>query len=429
LSTHLKYIDLSLTRIRKVAKALDNIENKIPNIIHIAGTNGKGSTLSFLKTILEYNGYSVNTFTSPHLVHYNERFYILGKYISNHMIDEYKHYLNSIDDFKNLTIFEATTIIGFLAFYKNKADFTILETGLGGRLDATNIITNPLLNIITKLDFDHMNFLGDTIESITHEKAGIIKPNALVLSDYQHNSSYEILKEKSKNNIFISGGLDYKIDETKEVLYYNNEVYNLAHLSLKGTHQLYNSSLAIVSALNIPNIKLNKENIQQALSNTKWLGRLQKVENLYNIHINNATVYLDGAHNPSGARILNDFIKKQYNKNPKLKIHIILGMLRKKDMENTLKSFDCPNIMFYPIQNNNTMDQDYPHDFFNITEIAHSLDNLNLPHIINPNIIHNLEYIKDNFHETENLIIICGSLYLLGHILTENPKIYDDYLN
>ncbi len=419
MTKHLQYIDLSLSRIRNFLNNIDNLQNKIPNIIHIAGTNGKGSTLSFLKYILQYNGFSVNTFTSPHLVDYNERFYLNGKYITTEQLTLYQKHLSCIDGFNDLSIFEATTAIGFFAFFNNPADYTILETGLGGRLDATNVVDNPILNIITKIDFDHENFLGNTLTKIAYEKAGIIKKNAIVLSDYQDESVIRVLINSTKNNKLILGGRDYNINLKEKNITYQNYTYKLDSLSLQGEHQLYNSSLALISALNLPNITLNHNKTQNALNNTFWAGRLQKMPSLYGITIDNSEIYLDGAHNVSGIKALIKFILSKLNANPNLQVHIVFGMLKKKDIQNCLIEFKKINCIIYPLDfsTNNPSDYDKCFSNKNIEAICKSL---NLTSYNFDNITNILNYIKKQ--NGNNLIIICGSLYMLGGILANNPQ-------
>ena len=421
MTKHLQYIDLSLSRIRNFLNSINNIQNKIPNIIHIAGTNGKGSTLSFIKSILEHHNFSVNAFTSPHLVDYNERFYLSGSFITQEKLSEYEQYLSSIEGFKNLSIFEATTAIGFFAFFNNPADYTILETGLGGRLDATNVVDNPILNIITKIDFDHENFLGNTLDKIAYEKAGIIKNNALVLSDYQDKLVVRTLLNATKSNKFILGGRDYNIDTKNKNITYQNHTYDLASLGLNGEHQLYNSALSLVSALNLPNIKLNPTTIQKALNSTFWAGRLQKVNSLYDINLENSEIYLDGAHNVSGINALKNFILSKLQINPNLTIHIIFGMLKTKNLTNCLLQFKNIDLSIYPLDfsQNNTS---YYDKCFSIQDISNVCKELNLNYHNFNNIKEILNYLK--IQNGNKLIIICGSLYMLGSILSNNRDTY-----
>ena len=175
ISLHPKYIDLSLNRLKYLLKKLGNPHTNLPPTIHIAGTNGKGSTLSFIKNILENNNYSVHTYTSPHLEKFSERIHINSKQVNANRLLRSLEYIKKINQKKPITFFEITTAAAFHLFSKHKADFLILETGLGGRLDATNIIPKKLISIITSIGIDHEEFLGNTLKKIAIEKLGIIK--------------------------------------------------------------------------------------------------------------------------------------------------------------------------------------------------------------------------------------------------------------
>ena len=202
---HPKYIDLSLDRLEKLLDKLGNPHKYLPPTIHIAGTNGKGSTLSFLKKILLYNNYSVHSYTSPHLVNFSERICINNKQISTIKLYNCLKYVKKINANKPITFFEITTAAAFLLFAKNKGDILLLETGLGGRLDATNIIPKKLLSIITSISFDHEEFLGKSITKIANEKIGIIRnSNNIVIAKQQKKVQEFIYKKlKNKKNIYF----------------------------------------------------------------------------------------------------------------------------------------------------------------------------------------------------------------------------------
>ena len=182
---HPKYIDLSLKRLEKLLKKINNPHLNLPKVIHIAGTNGKGSTLSFIKSILIENGFSVHAYISPHLKTFNERIIINNKEINKKDLYELLNFIKKINNSEPITFFEITTAASFYIFAKKKADFLILETGLGGRLDATNVIKNSLINIITPIGIDHQDFLGRSIYKITNEKLGIIKKKSTIIISKQ----------------------------------------------------------------------------------------------------------------------------------------------------------------------------------------------------------------------------------------------------
>lgn len=408
-----KVVDLSLTRISKFLNCLDCPQNKLRNVIHIAGTNGKGSTLSFLRSILEHHGYSVNTFTSPHLIDYKERFYLHGKYVSDEQIDKIVSYFKTIPVYQELTPFEAITALGFQLFYNNPADYTILETGLGGRFDATNVLKSPILNVISKIGFDHQKFLGNSLAEIAFEKAGIIKQKAVVISDYQDPEVSKVLQQtalKYKAN-FIIGGKDYKVE--KGILTINDESFNLQNLSLLGAHQHYNAALAIVSALQCK-INLFPNKTLLALANTEWVGRMQKVTNLYGLPSNNSTIFLDGAHNQLGGQILHNFIVEFLQQEQIQSVHIVFGMLKTKKLADFLQCLQGLPLTLYPIKikDNNA---------YTPLEIIKVANKYKINIINKHEIQQSLEYI--NKKNDKKLVIICGSLYLLGQVMQENNYI------
>ncbi|MDR0484386.1 MAG: bifunctional folylpolyglutamate synthase/dihydrofolate synthase [Alphaproteobacteria bacterium] len=417
-SKHLNFVDLSLSRIRYFLDKIGNPQDKINNIIHVAGTNGKGSTCAFLRAILEGHGFSVNVFTSPHLVCYNERFRIHGQLISDEYLKEVKQKIEQIEGNDNLTIFELTMVMGFIAFLENKADFTIIEVGLGGRLDASNVIKNPLLSVITTIDYDHQSFLGNTLGQIAYEKAGIIKHNSLTITDYQDSEVARSLKKyaKNMNSNIICGGEDYKIDfieGEQPVLTYQDKKIILPKLKLLGQHQYYNVSMAIVSCINILQDKFNYDNLPKFLDKVQWQGRLQKVSSLYGVNFDNSEVYLDGAHNVSGSRALCNFIDDNYDKD--VVVHIFLGMLVRKDLDgflqNIVKLTSKFKIIIYPVEVPN-------HDSYSNEDILNKLAEYNLNGEAYNDMGKKLAEINNK--DGKKLIIICGSLYLLGKILEDN---------
>jgi dihydrofolate synthase / folylpolyglutamate synthase len=201
---HPKYIDLSLNRLEYLLNKLGNPHKNLPPTIHIAGTNGKGSTLSFIKNILQYNNYSVHTYTSPHLEKFSERININNKQVNGRKLLRILQYVKRVNQKKPITFFEITTAAAFLLFAKSKADFLILETGLGGRLDATNIIPKKLISIITSIDMDHEEFLGNTLKKIATEKLGIIKntENIIIAKQKKEVNDFILRKLKNRQNTY-----------------------------------------------------------------------------------------------------------------------------------------------------------------------------------------------------------------------------------
>ena len=199
-SLHPKIIDLKLDRVKRLLRKLGNPERSLPPIIHVAGTNGKGSTIAMIKAGLQSSGLKTHVYTSPHLVNFNERIEIAGKRISEGTLKKVLTECENINNSEPITFFEITTCAAFLAFSRNTADYTLLEVGLGGEFDATNVVQNPVVSVITPISFDHKEYLGDTIKKIATAKAGIIKEKIPTVISDQSAKVKKILEEKSKAN-------------------------------------------------------------------------------------------------------------------------------------------------------------------------------------------------------------------------------------
>ncbi|MDR2007382.1 MAG: hypothetical protein LBQ34_00205, partial [Alphaproteobacteria bacterium] len=319
--------------------------------------------------------------------------------------------LSKIEGYETLSVFELTAAIAFVAFYEKSADFTLLEVGLGGRLDASNVIKNPLLSVITTIDYDHQNFLGNTLTQIAYEKAAIIKRNGTAITDYQDKSVLRAIKKYARHMqaALFCGGEDYQLNGN--VLSYQNKKITLPQLPLLGAHQYYNVSTAIVSCINILKDKFDYDNLDTYLAKTAWAGRLQKVDSLYGVNFRKTSLFLDGAHNVSGSKALCGFIDGYESAT---NIHIFLGMLKKKDLDGFLANIaalkDRFNIVIYPLEIDG-------HESYAAEEILQKAREHNLNG--NPvNLSKKLAEIEDS--TGKNLIIICGSLYLLGKVLGDN---------
>ncbi|HCR86216.1 MAG TPA: bifunctional folylpolyglutamate synthase/dihydrofolate synthase [Alphaproteobacteria bacterium] len=409
-------IDLTLDRVFKALEMLDNPQYKLPPVIHVAGTNGKGSTIAFLRAIFEAANYKCHVYTSPHLIKFNERIVISGNEITDDylasLIEEVSIKCKSL----NLTFFETTTLVGFLAFARNKADVLLLETGMGGQFDATNIIEKPALTIITPISYDHQEFLGDTIEKIAYEKACIMKKATKCIISKQTDAAKKVLFDYAKkigadviefeslsslqgayNEAIHSNDLDSKPDGL--LRFARNDDYikdTKFKLSLNGSHQYINAACAVTAIKNLPKFSITKENIGKGLSSAKWPARLQKIAD---------NTYLDGAHNLDGARIVADFIKGQRGGK---KVVVILGMLKNKDIYALLNELKPQTdlLMAVNIAGENC---------FTAEEIVEIADKLSIKAIPSNNAVKTLESARKTY--PDSLIIICGSLYLAGEFL------------
>ena len=306
LNLHPKFSDLSLWRIKKLLKNINFDENLLPKVIHIAGTNGKGSTAAILKSILNHHDYSTHVYSTPHLVKFNERIQLRSKQISNQKLLKYLKFCEDKNEGNLITFFEITTAAAFKAFQDHKADYLILEVGLGGRFDATNILKKSKYAAITPISLDHQDYLGNSLDQIAFEKLGILNSKSTIFINQQKTNVMKFIKSQLKKrklnaNIFNT---HWKI---KSNFYLSNDIrVNLSKLSLLGSHQLINAGLAIHLARNILKEKFVIEKTEKALMNCEWPGRLQQIKSgLLNKKIKKyKNIYLDGFHNIDGMKAL-----------------------------------------------------------------------------------------------------------------------------
>ena len=326
-----------LERIKFLLEMLGNPQKKL-KFIHVAGTNGKGSTCTFISSILKASGLNTGLFISPFVLDFRERFQINGNMISK---EEFVDVLEYIIPFakkmpKNgnkLTEFELITVIALVWFERKNCDVVVLEVGLGGRLDATNVIDKALVSVITSISYDHMNILGTTISEIATEKAGILKPNGtLVLYPEQEKEAFLTVKniaENLKNKIIIpdlNSLSNVKFDLGGTEFTYINETFEI---KLLGEHQIYNAITAICAVREVANLglKISDKNIKSGLMNAKFYSRLEIISK-------KPLVILDGAHNLAGAKALVEAIKLYFSKK---RVVAIVGMLKDKEVTKVLR--------------------------------------------------------------------------------------------
>jgi dihydrofolate synthase/folylpolyglutamate synthase len=402
INLHPKYIDLSLNRLDYLLKKLGNPHKNLPPTIHIAGTNGKGSTLSFIKNILQNNKYSVHTYSSPHLEKFSERININNKQVNAKTLLKSLQYVKEVNQKKPITFFEITTAAAFVLFAKYKADFLILETGLGGRLDATNIILKKLVSIITAIGIDHEEFLGKTLKKIATEKLGIIKKsrNIIIAKQNKEVDNFIYKKLKNLNNVYYFNR-DYgfrKINNKQFIFKFRKNERTIRKPSLQGFHQIENASTALTTVMILKenNYKIKLSSLGKSIYNTKWPGRIEKIK------FKNKYIIFDGSHNLSGADKLN-----QYLNDIKIRPNVIFGMLNNK------KAFEFLSILkknidtLYPIK---IPDEKNAYTQKEIHKISKKLK-------LNTVIRKNLSNINQLLMEKSNkYILITGSLYLIGKI-------------
>lgn len=401
-----------MDRIREILRRLGNPQEQF-KAIHIAGTNGKGSTAAMLDAVLSEAGYRTGRYTSPHLVTYRERLVVAGEIISREqlaaLVNEIKPVLEEVSaaGFGPPTEFEVLTALAFQFFAREKVEFAIVEVGMGGRFDATNVL-NPLLSIITHLALDHREYLGDTLEKIAFEKAGIIKPGVPVVIGSQEAAIEDYLmavaKERQSRFKLVSR---YRLDglavsETGTeftVTGFLNEKLRI-NLGLVGGHQAINclNVLAGLELLHNTGAPLSKGVIAKGLTKAKWPGRLERIESVFPLKL-----YLDGAHNPDGARALTESIKAIF---PGRKVTLLIGILNNrplKEMAGVLAEI-AGQVIVTEVPDPKTA---------NIAELAGIFKDYGLPVIVEPSPERALELLKTTAGE---VALATGSLYLIGYL-------------
>ena len=413
LELHPKRIDLSLDRVCNLLEKLDNPQNKINNIVHIAGTNGKFSTLKFIQDILKSNNKSTNAYISPHLIRFNERFQLMDKEISN---EELYSVLNKVKDYNHsdpITFFEITSSAFFEAASNSPADYTLLEVGLGGRLDSSNVIT-PAISVITSISRDHQDFLGDSIEMIAFEKSGIIKSKIPTIIGYQpYPEAKEILLDQAeyKKAPIFAHGIHWNLTEHNDKLIYEDD-HNKIEFDTLITHNVFqkkNLGLALAAASKVTNIDIKSFVSKNLHNKTYFPGRMEKISDgkLGSTIASTNELYLDGSHNEDAASNLNETINQLTNK----KLCIILGMINTKDPISYLSKFDKIDALTVITIPNEESAIDSNELY---AELKKYYENVNKANSIQEA----LANLNNNYQDAR--ILICGSLYLAGKVLEMN---------
>ena len=413
LELHPKRIDLSLDRVCNLLEKLDNPQNKINNIVHIAGTNGKFSTLKFIQDILKSNSKSTNAYISPHLIRFNERFQLMDKEISN---EELYSVLNKVKDFNHsdpITFFEITSSAFFEAASNSPADYTLLEVGLGGRLDSSNVIT-PTISVITSISRDHQDFLGDSIEKIAFEKSGIIKSKIPTIIGYQpYPEAREMLMDQAeyKKAPIFAHGIHWNLTEHNEKLIYedNQNKIEFDNLYTHNVFQKKNLGLALAAASKLPSIDTNSFVSKNLHNKTYFPGRMEKISDgkFGSTIASTNELYLDGSHNEDAASNLNETINQLTNK----KLCIILGMINTKDPISYLSKFDKIDALTVITIPNEESAIDSNELYAGLKKYYENVNRAD-------SIQEALANLNNNYQDAR--ILICGSLYLAGKVLEMN---------
>ncbi len=398
-------VHLGLERIKQLLEKLDNPHQKVP-IIHVAGTNGKGSVCAYLSSVLTEAGYRVGRYTSPHLIDWTERICINQKPISAIELQEYleRTIAATQNQTETPTQFEIITAAAWLYFAAQKADIAVIETGLGGRLDATNVCDNPLASVITSISLEHWQILGPTVADIAGEKAGILKANCPAVIGELPESARIVIEKRIQELDCATTWVKPAIDLGQGLAEYQlnqNAVKIKYQLPLLGKIQLMNSAIAIATIEILQNRgwQISQTAIENGIAKTQWPGRLQQTT------WKNQTILIDGAHNPAAAIALREYVDNFNSSQPP--INWVIGILATKDCDDILKALLKKGDRLYlvPVPDKNSSTP---------TELAALAQNI-CPELTFCQTFPDLKTALDAAVADENLTVLCGSLYLVGH--------------
>ncbi|MEH6652719.1 folylpolyglutamate synthase/dihydrofolate synthase family protein [Loktanella salsilacus] len=411
MSLHPKVIDLTLDRVWQLLEQLGNPQDRLPPVVHIAGTNGKGSTQAMIRAGLEARGKSVHAYTSPHLARFHERIRLAGKLIDEADLTALLDRVEQTNGDVPITYFEITTVAALLAFADTAADYTLLEVGLGGRLDATNVVANPALTVITPVDLDHQSFLGDTLPLITAEKAGIIKRGVTCVVGPQHDAALEVIEDRAARlgAPLLAHGQHWQVSEERGRLIYQDErgLLDLPLPVLPGPHQIGNAGMAIAALRHLTGDQA-EEACEAAVTRVSWPARMQRLTEGTLVDLAApAELWLDGGHNPAAGRML----AQTLNGLPPKPTHLICGMLNTKDITGYLTPLAQQAITLTAVS--------IPGETATIPadETARIAAEAGIAATTAPDVQTALRALSARGPVR---VLICGSLYLAGHVLRLN---------
>jgi dihydrofolate synthase/folylpolyglutamate synthase len=407
-----------LERVSALCEKLGNPQKNI-RFVHVAGTNGKGSFCSMLNSVLSQAGYRVGLYTSPHMIRFNERMQVNGQCIADDVLaditTEVRPYVDTMED--RPTEFEVVTAIAFVYFARMNCDLVILETGLGGRLDATNIIEAPLASVITGIDLDHTAILGDTYEKIAYEKAGIMKENCpVVLGDCNEQAKGVLLEQAEKRGCPLSASdvsqiknVSYSLDGTS----FSYRSYKDLSLSLAGTYQPKNCATVIecVEVLRKSGIAITETQLRTGLNNTRWVGRFE-------ILSKDPIVIYDGGHNPQGVSAFVDSFKKVL---PNSKAVLVCGLLMDKDYEHMISAYSSVADAVF------TLTVDSPRAL-SADALAQILSEKGIKATAYPTADEAVKAAFDYAMENNLALVMNGSLYMYSQVINTVKALIDEKL-
>lgn len=410
MALHPKVIDLTLDRMYRLLSALGNPQNNLPPVIHIAGTNGKGSTLAMIRAGLEAMGKTVHSYTSPHLVHFHERIRLNGELITEPALSALLDECYAANGGEEITYFEITTCAAFLAYARTSADYLLLEVGLGGRLDATNVVDHPALTVITPVDLDHQQFLGDTLPEIAAEKAGIIKPGVPCVIGPQYLPALEEIEMRAQRRgaPTLGYGKEWFVEAKQEQTAYRDEVgtLTLSLPNLPGAHQVRNAGAALAA---LRQLGADDTACEAAVTKAAWPARMQRLTFGPLVEAaGKAELWLDGGHNPAAGQALAAVLAQQEAR----PTHLICGMLNTKDVAGYLRPLAAQAQSLHAVS--------IPEQSATLpaATTAQAARDVGLTAFEAPDVQTALVQIVTE--QPEARVLICGSLNLAGVVLRDN---------
>ena len=405
-------IELTLDRIKRLLKDLNNPEQQLSNVITVTGTNGKGSTCEYLKNILKEHGHSVNVYTSPHIVKFNERIFLNDHFITDDEFEKLVYEVDKANNNRDITFFEFVTALALVAFSKHKADYHVIETGLGGIGDSTNVFDQPKAQILTPISLDHLEYLGPTLKDIVRNKCGIIKEKTNIVISKQSAETMKYIDEelkKNKSKKFILSE-DFQVSEENNNMVYQDDLglMDLKLPKMKGRFQLENAATAIQTLRSVC-INLNNVKTSEAIRKTELPARIQEITkgNLRNhVHDENRLI-IDGSHNKEGGKELADYLSKIQGKQ---RIYLVLGMLTSKDLKGYLENFSSITTEIKAVK--------LRENFYETDDIVKTAKELGIHANPTKNVASGLAQLA--LQDPESIIVVCGSLYLSGAALELN---------
>jgi dihydrofolate synthase/folylpolyglutamate synthase len=425
LALHPKGFDLSLERITRLLDRLGNPQDRLPPVIHIAGTNGKGSAAAFARALLEAEGFRVHVHTSPHLVNWHERYRMAakggGRLVDDAVLAEAISRAAEVNRGEAITVFEILTAVTFMLFSEHPADAAIIEVGLGGRFDATNVISRAAASLIMPISLDHQLFLGDRVELIAAEKAGIIKPGCpVVIGAQESGTAQDVLVEVAERlgcpvSIY---GQDYLAYEENGRMIYQDQsgLMDLTPPRLPGRHQFANAAAAI-AAVKAAGFEIGHRAVDRAMANVAWPGRMQRLPQgrLSDLAPEGAEVWIDGGHNPGAGLVIAEALVEQEEKFSR-PLFLICGMINTKDQTGYFRAFEgmARHVYTVPVS---MSEAGVPNAELTVRAIEAGLSAEPVSSVANA-----LMLLRDTWDESEAppRILIGGSLYLVGAVLAEN---------